>query len=119
MIDLTLEKPITLTEATKIIPAVDGRRRHPSAVWRDCKKGVKIGEQRIRLEFLRIGRRIVTTREALNRFFQRLAEADVAQSDAEEPAAVPTCDTTMRKPTRRDRDVTGAIQRMEALAIGV
>ena len=77
------EELFTLTEATKIMPRVNGRRPAVSTLWRWCRKGLR----GVRLEYLRIGRNIVTSRQALLRFFANLADAD---SNADESAsAVP------------------------------
>ena len=72
MIDLFNEDIISLSQAAKVMPAVDGKRVHTSTVFRWCKKGVR----GVRLEYSRLGRRIVTSREALSRFGAALADAD-------------------------------------------
>jgi len=66
------EELFTLTEATKAMPRVNGKRPAVSTLWRWCRKGLK----GVHLEYLRVGRNIVTSREALLRFFAALAEAD-------------------------------------------
>ena len=65
---LLSEPKLTLTQARNTL---DGR---PSvaALWRWCRKGLR----GVKLEYLREGRRIVTSRAALDRFFQRLTELD-------------------------------------------
>lgn len=72
MLDLTNETGLSLTEATKQLPSLGGRRLDVSTLWRWCRKGVR----GVRLEYVRLGHRIITSREALARFAQRLAEAD-------------------------------------------
>lgn len=64
------EEPLTLTEATKALPSLNGRRLHVSTLWRWARKGV----HGVQLETRRIGVRIVTSREALERFTKTLAE---------------------------------------------
>ncbi len=76
MIDLQSEKLLSLTDAAKALPAIDGRRPHVSTMWRWCKKGVR----GVRLEYVRLGHRVCTSMEALTRFSQRLAELDDAQA---------------------------------------
>jgi len=66
------EKLITLTEATKMLPRVNGKRMNVSTTWRWCKKGLG----GINLEYVRVGQKIATSSEALNRFFVSLADAD-------------------------------------------
>ncbi len=66
------EELITLTEATKILPRVNGRKPAVCTLWRWCRKGMR-GEF---LEYVRVGRKICTTREAMLRFFTALAEQD-------------------------------------------
>jgi hypothetical protein len=66
------EQLITLTEAAKHLPRIDGRKVSVCTLWRWCRKGLRGA----RLEYLRVGRRVCTTREALMRFFTNLAELD-------------------------------------------
>lgn len=73
MIDLAREQPLSLTEATRAVPSLDGRRPVPSTIWRWCRKGLR----GVRLEHCRVGHRVVTSKEALTRFANRLAEIDL------------------------------------------
>jgi len=66
------EQLITLTEATKILPKVNGKRPAVCTLWRWCRKGLR----GVYIEYVRVGRKICTTREALLRFFTELAEID-------------------------------------------
>jgi hypothetical protein len=66
------EEPITLAAATKRLPRIDGNKVAISPLWRWCGKGLR-GRF---LEYVRGGRRICTTREALLRFFSDLAGQD-------------------------------------------
>ena len=66
------EQLITLTEATKVLPTVNGKRPAICTLWRWCRKGLR----GVFLEYVRVGRRICTTQEALLRFFTKLAELD-------------------------------------------
>ena len=64
---------LTLVEAARRTPG------HPSAnaVWRWCRKGVlSRSGQRIRLDHVRVGGRIFTTAQKLERFFTAVAESD-------------------------------------------
>lgn len=73
-INIENETLLSLTEATKVLPRVNGKRPAISTLWRWCRKGLR----GVHLEYLRVGRSIATSREALNRFFIALAEADQA-----------------------------------------
>jgi len=66
------EELLTLAEATKVMPRINGRRPAICTLWRWCRKGLR----GVHLEYLRIGRNIVTSRRALRRFFADLAAAD-------------------------------------------
>ena len=71
-IDIENETVLSLVDAARHVPAVAGRTPHTSTLWRWCRRGVR----GVRLEYIRIGRRICTSQEALARFFKALAEAD-------------------------------------------
>ena len=71
-INVEIEKLITLTEASKLLPQVDGKRIHVSTLWRWCRRG----RHGITLDYLRVGSKIVTTQEAMQRFFIALTQLD-------------------------------------------
>lgn len=71
-IDLATERILSLSEAARALPRIGGKRPHCSTLWRWCRRGCN----GVRLEYARIGRRIVTSEEALSRFAARLAAAD-------------------------------------------
>jgi hypothetical protein len=66
------ENLVSLTEATKVLPRINGRKPAVSTLWRWCRVGLR----GVHLDYLRMGRRIVTSRQALHRFFTELAETD-------------------------------------------
>ena len=72
MIDLSKEEVFTLPTATRYVPQLNGRTPHASTLWRWCRKGV----QGIHLEYIKVGGTICTSKEALSRFFNAVAEAD-------------------------------------------
>jgi len=74
MIDLSVERPISLAEACRLVPpGRGGRRTHLSTILRWIQKGAKApGGAVVRLEGLRVGGRWLTSREALQRFAVRL-----------------------------------------------
>ena len=73
-----LEDYLTLAEATKQLPRVNGRKVHTSTLWRWCRRGCK----GVRLQYYRIGRTIMTTEGALQQFFTALAQVDAEQTDS-------------------------------------
>ena len=74
----TVSNLLTLSQASKRLPRVNGKRIHVSTLWRWCRKGLK----GIRLEYSRVGRTIMVSDAALNRFFTALAQADVEQAES-------------------------------------
>jgi len=74
MIDLTAETVISLTEATKRLPARrEGKRPHVATLYRWASDGYK----GFRLETIRVGSTLCTSLEALQRFCERLTTDDV------------------------------------------
>lgn len=65
------EQRITLKNARRRIP---GRPSYET-VWRWCRHG----RQGVRLEYLRVGRAMYTSVEALERFFQRVTAVDMGE----------------------------------------
>ena len=98
-IDLATEELLSLTDAANSLPPLDGKRPHVSTIWRWCRKGLK----GVRLEHVRLGHRVCTSRDALARFSQRLAETD------EQPAERPVSHTTIGRP-RTDPERERAVQ---------
>jgi hypothetical protein len=76
------ETMLSLAEASKVLPTFRGGRVHVSTLWRWCRKGCK----GVRLEYGRLGARIVTSQEALARFMQALATLDEQPLSASAPA---------------------------------
>ena len=63
---------VTLSQAARLLPKVDGKKVSVCTLWRWCRRGLR-GEH---LEYTRIGRKLCTSRTALERFFNRLTELD-------------------------------------------
>jgi len=78
---LTTEAVYTFAELVRQLPSFHGRRIHVSTLHRWCQRGVR----GVRLECRRLGGRIVTSVEAVDRFSARLAEMGTA---AVEPADI-------------------------------
>ena len=66
------EQLISLAEAARRLPKIDGRKVAISTLWRWCRKGLR-GEH---LRYVRVGRKICTSSQAMQRFFSKLTEAD-------------------------------------------
>ena len=54
------EELITLTEATKCLPKVDGTKPAISTIWRWCHKGLR----GVYLDYVRVGRKVCTSRKS-------------------------------------------------------
>lgn len=67
---------MTLSEAAKGLPKSNGKRIHVSTLWRWCRKGI----QGTCLEYVKVGRKVMVSRDGLNRFFSALAQADAEQT---------------------------------------
>ena len=96
MINTESESLLSLSEAARACPAVDGKKPHCSTLWRWMQKGVR----GVRLEHVKIGRRIVTTRPALEVFFRELADAPMPS-----PSPSPSRGRTHKQ---RERDISAA-----------
>ena len=71
---------LSLHEAAALLP----HRPHVSALWRWARRGLLArGGVRIRLEHVRIGRRVLVTEAAILAFGEALARADVAEFERE------------------------------------
>lgn len=117
-----MENILSLTEAAKVVPAMDGRRPHTASIWRWCRKGIRRGAKRVTLRYVRLGRRIGIPRDALSEFFVALAAADqdADGSALEVAAAANRCQPMTpkgRTPKQREADVARA--RKELTEAGV
>jgi Protein of unknown function (DUF1580) len=77
MNDLMGEGLITLAEAAAHFPGARGAARvNPSTLFRWCKKGTRASDGRVvRLEFVRAGCRLLTSKPALSRYLAALSTA--------------------------------------------
>jgi len=85
MIDIHTEKLVDFQEATRLFPKRSGKHPHLATLHRWALDGSK----GVRLEFVRMGSRRVTSVEAIQRFLDRATEADLAANGAtpEKPTA--------------------------------
>lgn len=100
MLNTQDENIVTLSEATNLIPSLNGRRLHPSTLWRWCRRGLA----GTRLEYIRVGRRICTSEEALGRFFNSLADRDIENLSLEVPPSSLDKEQTSRVRQAQIRD---------------
>ena len=83
---MTTDRLISLSEAAKITPG----RPHTATLTRWCRPGIKARTgERVRLRHWRVGRKIFTTAEALEEFFERTAEADLPHFENRDAAKAP------------------------------
>ena len=95
------EQIVSLTNATKLLPARRGNRpAHVSCMFRWAKHGLR----GVKLETLRVGGTICTSKQALERFFSRLAELDGPDAETARAAT----------PARRQREIAEASRKAEA-----
>ena len=73
------ETLVSFKEATRLIPTGNGRRVNCSTVWRWAMKGVK----GVKLEYVCYGRAMFTTKDALERFANEVAEARMGRQTDE------------------------------------
>lgn len=102
-INIEIEKLATLNDAAKLLPRVGTKKIHTSTLWRWCKKGLR----GTKLEYLRVGSKIVTTHEAMQRFFTTLAQLDEnhPQSSTYKPIRMKS---RPRSDASRQRDIENA-----------
>lgn len=108
MIDTTKETPIPLVEACRLIPpARRGKKTHLSTLLRWIMRGARnpAGDM-VRLEAIRLGNRWMTSREALQRFAERLT-----------PTADIAAPPTPRSSTARQRASERAARELEKIGI--
>lgn len=108
MIDTERDELLSLKAARELCPRVDGKRPSLAALWRWCQKG-NCG---VRLEFVRVGRQIATTRPALERFFHECAKA--SQRDLAKEKA-----PRLRTASPKALAMADADKRLQALGVAV
>ena len=108
MLDFTLETPLSLAAAARLVPpARGGKRCHLSTILRWIVKGSKAPDgTTVRLEGARVGGRWLTTLQALRRFSERLT-----------PQLGETSQLAPRGPGNRRRDSERAAKELEQLGV--
>jgi hypothetical protein len=108
MFDTTVETPIPLAEAAKLIPpARRGKKTHLSTLLRWILQGARnTAGEIVRLEAVRIGNRRMVSRESLQRFAERLT-----------PSIDSTPAPTPRTPTARQKASERASRELDRIGI--
>jgi hypothetical protein len=106
MIDFQKEELVTLNSASRLLPRDGNKRIHLSTLWRWCRKGLN-GQH---LEYIRVGRRIFTSREALGRFTSALAAAD---NSAATPTVSEIRGVAANGPVTRERAIQRALKALK------
>ncbi|HUU12342.1 MAG TPA: DUF1580 domain-containing protein [Terriglobia bacterium] len=102
------EDLLSLRDASEILPRRRrGRKPHFSALWRWSTRGL----HGVRLETLRCGGTLVTSREAIQRFFEQLGAMDGQPQQPNPPPA-------FRTPAQRARDIERADNELKEMGIG-
>lgn len=104
---------LTLTEAAKRLPT----RPNSCTIWRWCRKGVRARNgERIRLEHMRLGGRILISPEAIEKFGRALAAADGEhfQMATREVTTVPV---SGRSEVEQDVAAHAAMERLRARGV--
>ncbi|MBI3467951.1 MAG: DUF1580 domain-containing protein [Planctomycetes bacterium] len=102
MIDLSAETVVSLTEATSFLPRRRrGKKPHVATLYRWAQHGVRC----VRLETIQVGGTLCTSREALQRFCERLSNPEAAGSP------------TLRSPAARERAIERAGRELSEIGI--
>jgi hypothetical protein len=98
MFDINVETPLALTQAALLVPpGHGGKKTHISTLLRWILTGAKAPNgATVRLEAVRLGGRWLTSREALQRFAERLTP-----KFDDEPADVPRSPAARQRANRR------------------
>jgi hypothetical protein len=98
MINTQTDELLGLSQAAAACPSIDGKRPHCSTLWRWMRKGCR----GVKLEHVLVGRRVCTSRSALEVFFRDLAAAPLptTSSAPQSPRG--------RTPRQRERDIAAA-----------
>jgi hypothetical protein len=112
---LVNEELFGLTELTKRLPKINGRRPAVCTLWRWCLKGI----HGVRLEHVRRGMMIATSLQAVDRFSAMLATTRIEQWQEEPRGFSPPACRSFRptSPATRQRQIEAAKKRLEEAGI--
>src|SRR4051812_46805516 len=103
--DILTEEPISLSVAARQLPGNPA----PVSLWRWCRKGVN----GVRLGYIRIGRKILTSKPALSRFTAALAAADNVLAGEPESPLKEISRMTSRSNKDRQKAIEAAEKRLQ------
>lgn len=73
MIDATTEKLVTFSDVVNLLPpTANGERLKPVTIWRWHRIGLQTQGGVVKLEANKLGRRLLTSMEAIQRFMEKL-----------------------------------------------
>ena len=100
---------LSFSEVTKIVP----NRPSTSAIWRWCRKGQKSRSgEIIRLEHVRIGKKIYTSAESLHDYFKEMAQSDAKYFDGQKTFNHKKTNKT-RTSDQKNKPITEAEERLK------
>ena len=102
MISPLSDELLTMSQAAKICPKVDGKRPHVGSLWRWARRGVR----GVKLEHVMVGRKLCTSRAALDAFFANLTDAPRSVTSGRKRSPKPPSEL------HREAQVARARQRM-------
>jgi hypothetical protein len=110
MIDIDQEQAITLREAARLYGSSrGGRPTHASTIVRHIVKGTKIpGGEVVRLEGGKIGKKWITTRQAVQRYVDTLTRVALAETETAEATTATVSKRRQQELARVDRDLDAA-----------
>lgn len=101
-INPVLSELFPIADVPHRLPKRNSKKLNSSTVWRWCIDGV----QGVRLEHVRCGRQMCTSKEALDRFFARLTQVGMdrlQQRRTDSAAVVPSVSIPDKKRTSKQR----------------
>lgn len=97
------DKPLTTSEAVRLIQEISGKRVHPSSIWRWQTRGIR----GVVLGATCIGATLHTTRRELEKFFGELNQARLNNLEAK-TKGLPKPKPKGRSCKRRQREIEAA-----------
>jgi len=95
---------------------IDGKPPHPSAIYRRMTEGILVGGQRVRLRFVRLGRRMATTEQWCADFIKELGDSE-SLLEPRPRGTQPKCQPTAPKtatPSQRQQEIDRAKKSLAA-----
>jgi len=103
-IDIHYEHLLTLPQVARELPRRNNKNIHSTTIWRWTRRGIR----GVCLESVRIGGTVYSSREALQRFSERLSQLD--------GLAMSPCTTDIRRPALRSHRQAESNLRKEGIA---